>query len=879
MHKFAAIIAGIAVLASPYIKASTPDFVGDYIKRAKQLPSEVLSAVAADSLTNDERMAMMMLYAYMPQSDVVNRTPQFYLTQAVRPALTARATTAWGHKVPDLLFYHYVLPLRVNNEALDAHRTSFFEELLPRIAHLDSMQSVILEINHWCHEKASYRPSDGRTHSPLQTISSAIGRCGEESTFAVAALRAAGIPARQVYTPRWAHTDDNHAWVEAWADGQWHFLGACEPEPVLDLAWFNQPASRGMLMHARTFGRYSGPGEVLARQNGNTDLNVTANYAPTDTVTVLVTDAVGCPVESAEVSFRIYNYAEYYPIATKYTDSNGRATLIAGHGDLLVWARTQQNGQAAMALSKADKSTRNITLSLSASPLANCNFTITPPPDKGACTPPVTAAQAALNAERLRLEDSVRMAYIATWPDSARTKEIASALQLPYHDLWPLITDARGNHAVIIDFLTETPPIRRPLAMALLKSLTAKDLSDIPTEVLRDALQHAPSPYPSHPEADYGTSQLSPRIGLEELTPYRQFFEETFPSETRKAFNETPAAWVDWVRSNIADTLQWYPEQATMCPQGVYTKRSASPLSRDIFFVAGARSFGIPARLDPITSIPQYFHSGKWNDVLFAQKTGSDTDDTRGYLMLTYSPEGNSSITDPKYYTHFTISKIVDGAPSLLSYPDFCSVSEQFSTPAPLSAGRYMLTSGRRLADGSVLSRLLFFDIAPSDTTHVQLTIDADTTQLQVIGTLDAEILYLPENASAEQSLLSTAGRGYYVLGLLDPDTEPSHHAVNDLCAAADELDSLSRCIFLIYRNDTDIPKINPQLPRGVVRGSDPDGKIEQTLFDGLYIDASPAMRPVFIVADSFGRIVYLCQGYQIGLGTRLVEILRSLQP
>ena len=31
---------------------------------------------------------------------------------------------------------------------------------------------------------------------------------------------------RQVYTPRWAHTDDNHAWVEAWVNGKWYFLGA-----------------------------------------------------------------------------------------------------------------------------------------------------------------------------------------------------------------------------------------------------------------------------------------------------------------------------------------------------------------------------------------------------------------------------------------------------------------------------------------------------------------------------------------------------------------------------------------------------------------------------------------------------------------------------
>ena len=89
------------------------------------------------------------------------------------------------------------------------------------------MEDAILEVNHWCHEKATYQPSDARTHSPLATVYTAIGRCGEESTFLVAALRAVGIPARQIYTPRWAHTDDNHAWVEAWANGKWYFLGAC----------------------------------------------------------------------------------------------------------------------------------------------------------------------------------------------------------------------------------------------------------------------------------------------------------------------------------------------------------------------------------------------------------------------------------------------------------------------------------------------------------------------------------------------------------------------------------------------------------------------------------------------------------------------------
>ena len=68
------------------------------------------------------------------------------------------------------------------------------------------MREAALEINHWCHEKVSYQPSDMRTSAPMSTILSARGRCGEESTFTVAALRTAGIPARQVYTPRWAHS-------------------------------------------------------------------------------------------------------------------------------------------------------------------------------------------------------------------------------------------------------------------------------------------------------------------------------------------------------------------------------------------------------------------------------------------------------------------------------------------------------------------------------------------------------------------------------------------------------------------------------------------------------------------------------------------------
>ena len=231
------------------------------------------------------------MYAYMPVPDMADNSGEFFL-QNVDYSLKARNEMPWGSKIPDREFRHFVLPVRINNEYLDGYRKVFYEELKDRVKNL-SMKDAILEINHWCHEKATYQPSDSRTHSPLATVYTAIGRCGEESTFTVAALRSMGIPARQIYTPRWAHTDDNHAWVEAWADGKWYFLGACEPEPVLNLGWFNAPASRGMMMNTRVAGNYDGPEEVISRPPGYTEINVTSNYAPVDTITVTVKDS-GC---------------------------------------------------------------------------------------------------------------------------------------------------------------------------------------------------------------------------------------------------------------------------------------------------------------------------------------------------------------------------------------------------------------------------------------------------------------------------------------------------------------------------------------------------------------------------------------------------------
>lgn len=37
------------------------------------------------------------------------------------------------------------------------------------------------------------------------------------------------------------------------------------------------------------------------------------------------------------MEYRLFNYGEYYPVATLYSDKDGKSRLTLGLGDLIVW--------------------------------------------------------------------------------------------------------------------------------------------------------------------------------------------------------------------------------------------------------------------------------------------------------------------------------------------------------------------------------------------------------------------------------------------------------------------------------------------------------------------------------------------------------------
>ena len=824
-----------------------------------------------ENLTADEQEALKFLYAYMPLADVTDYPTSFFADN-VRMSFKARKEMPWGKNVPELLFRHFVVPIRVNNEALDNARSVFYNELKDRIKGM-SMMDAIIEVNHWCHEKVTYQPSDARTSAPLATLKTATGRCGEESTFAVAALRAVGIPARQVYTPRWAHTDDNHAWVEAWADGKWYFLGACEPEPVLNLGWFNAPASRAMLMHTRAFGDYKGPEEVMLRTSNFTEINLTSNYAPVAPIDFYVKDSEGKPVENARVEFKIYNYAEFFTAVTKYTDANGHTSLSAGIGDLVVWASKDgkytyqkvsfgKDKETILTLPEGAPTSSVGALETSAPP--KCTYLDLVPPKEDPQLPYVSDEMHKENQRRFALEDSIRKAYTATFPTMEEAKRI-NERGAEY------IFKSRGNKKTIVDFINRHSD-NEDRVMGILATLSDKDLRDITTEILEDSYNAT-------------TDQLSPRVEDELITiPFKQYFEKAFNKKTADAFRADPMKLVEWIKKNIRLNPDKKALRIAQTPVGVMKSKITDERSRDIFFVDVARSLGIEAQKDAVTGKIQYKKNGEWQDVKFDNTAdNASTAAALGTIMLTYEP--TKLLDNPKYYSHFTISRIENGTAHLLNFEEGqadmgngTTWSNTFKNGYKLDAGTYMLTTGTRLANGSVLASNRIFEIVKGQTTTLPLEIRQNTNEVTVIGSFNSESLVTKDGK--EVSLLSLTGRGYYVVGILGVGQEPTNHALHDIEKMKEAFEAWGRPVVLLFESEADAAKFNhdefPGLPSTVQFALDKDGSVRKQIAREMKLMNEKQM-PMFIIADTFNRVVFVSQGYTIGLGEQMQGVFKKL--
>jgi len=841
---------------------------------AKNRSSELYD-VFYKSLGADERQALIFMYAYMPLSDLADYNGDFFRDN-VQISLKAREEMPWGKNIPEEVFLHFVLPLRVNNENLDSFRIVKYDELKSRVKGM-SMKDAALEVNHWCHEKVAYQPSDDRTSSPLSTIKYSLGRCGEESTFAVTALRTVGIPARQVYTPRWAHTDDNHAWVEVWVDGKWYFLGACEPEPDLNMGWFAVPATRAMLVHTRAYGKYFGKEQVITKEDRYSELNLIQNYAKTKTFFVKVIDSSGKNIDSGKVEFQLYNYSEFFPIAKKNTDKNGIASLTCGLGDLLIWAN-KGDAYGFQKITVATTDTVKIKIFNKHTFPESLSFENCPPIPHSVASG--SEEGRIINDKRLLYEDSLRHSYMSTFKDSVWGFNFAKLNNLNTDSTSKIVCKSFGNWAEITSFLKNIDQNNKNQALKLLYNISDKDLRDTKEKILNDHLNISiKNNKLKIKDNDFWTKYvMSGRIANENMIDWRGYLDSKFEVSFKNNAFTNPAIIINWINENIkVNNIANAHSRAPLSPKGVYDLKYADYRSRDIFFVGLCRTLDIPARINPELQVPQFWNGKDWQTVSFEKTNNSATAQAlKGFLHLT---NPNKDI-EPKYYSNFTIEGFNNGVYRSLEYEENKKLKD-FPEKIELPSGNYLLVTGDRLQNGNVLCYMHFFKVDENKTTTLPVIINQQKdSEIKPWAAINIDDYSFTDYISKQILPFKTLSKDKSSLIIfIEPDKEPTKHVINDLASIKDRLEKWNGNIIIGLSNDKITKAFNPSnykalLPSKTIFAYDYNNKL---INDIAKIKNKPLSNsyPIILITDKNGNLMYYSEGYTIGIGEQLIKYLK----
>lgn len=788
-------------------------------------------------------LAMKWMYGAMPWSDRGNYPFETFLDFAEH-GVWLWETKESVRRLPEEIFLNYVLYHRVNEEEIRPCRRLFYDGMKEQLRELEGREAAI-EINYWCAAEATYQSSDDRTLSALAVWLRGSGRCGEESTFTVNAMRSAGIPARQVYAPKWSHCDDNHAWVEVWTEGKWQFTGACEPLPILNKGWFTNASSRAMMVHARWFDNILPEQEERIGKEGMvTMLNELSRYAAVKTVEVTVRMEDGSPAESAQVQFEVLNYAEYAPIAETVTDGEGKTVLTTGLGTLHLWA--QKDGQTGEAfLDVRENSSCEICLGTREQEYGWTDCDLIAPVDTPVNTDQPTPEQAEDGKRRLEEAEQKRREKTKDW-ENPELRAFCSYLDT-----------VEGNKAAC--------------GRALLETLTEKDRTDCCCEILKHHLEETMDslgeavPEPGTEEyARFVSCVLNPRVEHEVMIPYRRSLLEWMSAEEQRNFRKEPKLLWEKICRQIQERPEEERSSLITAPAACVRTGVGSRRSKEILFVAAARSLGIPARLNPDDGAMEYWRDGGFAPVLAECEKN---------CRLTLKSAGDIVW---KYFQNWSIARRTEHGWRSLQLTEK-TWTEDGRLELWLEAGTYRLITSNRLPNGNQFARQCQILLEPGSCRELTLELrEADLSDM--LESIDLPEFQVNDGKGTPVTASELTDGACRVMIWLEESREPTEHILNEMMEQAEAFRAwMSRILFVVRSEDAlQDPTVEkalrtfPEIPVYY------DDFVENVYLLGrrMYVDHEKL--PLILVTDGKRNGIYAASGYNVGTGEMLLRILEA---
>ncbi|NLB89817.1 MAG: transglutaminase domain-containing protein, partial [Clostridiales bacterium] len=569
------------------------------------------------TLSLSEKPFYLFLMASLPLSDYGREESAEILEHYLRHGLMLRAKSPFAKALPIEMFLEYVLQPRVNNERLEPCREVLYEKIKNRVKEKNCERAAI-EVNYWCCEQASYEGTDARTATALTVIKGAKGRCGEETVLLVHALRSVGIAARQIYTPLWAHTNDNHAWVEVYCDGRWQYMGACEPDERLNTGWFRKSAARGMLIHSRSFGPSIQTEEKIGYEGAVCKNNQLARYGKTKRLTVRVFSNKGA-VQGARVDFQVVNDSKMLPLASVITNEQGKAVLQCAKGSLLVTATL--HGQEAFSFVHPQETSALLQLQEQTDTQEWETFTFLAPQGRESTEEVLTFEERIFLKNKVAAAHGKRKEKIANFYQEEKRERLL-ALVKEREQAEKMLTKSLGNVEEIIAFLKEECVIQGynqeellQIKIRLLETLREKDWYDVSCSLLLDHFLRGVVHEKKYPKDVFDEGILCPYIALEEITPWRKTLELWLEKRAKEEKDASPGMLWQALTKEIRAVPQEENPLLTTAPTVLIQTGVGSKESVKLLFIALCRTRGIPAKLRKMDQAPLVWQQGGYEVV------------------------------------------------------------------------------------------------------------------------------------------------------------------------------------------------------------------------------------------------------------------------
>ncbi len=863
---------------------------------------------ALEGAGEEEAEALRFLYSAMPVSDMLDYPADVFLSYA-KHAVFLWNEGPYAGKAPEKLFANYVLHHRINNEDITDTRRFFYDKLIGRIKGL-GMYDAAMAINIWCSEEATYQMTDPRAQNPVTMYYTGIGRCGEESTFAITVLRALGIPARQVYAPLWSHCDSNHAWVEAWCDGTWRILGACEPEEELDMGWFIGPSTRAMQIHSRWYGKDKPQDRVVGKKGMSLVVNHLGRYAPAGMLKVRVEGEDGKPVNGARVDFNVLNGAHFGNVAFLETGAgegreDGCVTLETGFGSLLVCAYAQDGryGETLVTLNDREKPMEEAVVVLHERKLnedvwQDMDFYA---PRETVRNQELTDAQ--IKSQEQRLKDAAKKRQAKAegfYQEEQAQPALMRFAPADRKEVEEILRKSLGHLPEILHFLewdggklaerlhegatfadesgTDAKEDGEHWKLEVLKVLTEKDYWDLDSEVLKECCDCAAPYVDQYPKEIFYRFLLSPRVAMEMLRPGRGRLAGLLGEEEKRAVLQAPETLPDRIgRLVVSMPDQEYGNLITS-PIGCLTGGIGNEFSRAVLCVNLYRALGIPARLRRLDRAVEFYRDGKFwtaeEAVNHPGAAGADGSVVSDAAMLHLHAQGGLDFSE---WGHYSVSKYEKGQFRFL-FLGGGKMPQGKDLEAVLEPGMYRAVTTNRLPNGNQFARVYDFVLHPGESKHLELTL----RQFSV----DALLRRYPyedclmRRAGGKDCLLSELAKDARTLFLwLETGREPTEHILNELYEKREQVKGLTDRIYLITRSDAEYEE-NATLRRfvealpGIGKLVCDSGEAYRRLSES--VEQNPGRLPLAMVMEGKGVCIYSDGGYNVGMADLLLRILNE---